>query len=94
MLSQALATFIAPIASGPECFFVGNVDPAHLFDILARCSADEALFIVTSKTFTTTETMANATLAKDWLIAHGVNPETALVGVTAAPESRKLGSCP
>lgn len=86
MLSQALAPFIAPIASGPECFFVGNVDPAHLFDILARCSADETLFIVTSKTFTTTETMANATLAKDWLIAHGVNPETALVGVTAASE--------
>ncbi len=86
MLSHALAPYIAPIAKGPELHFVGNVDPSHLYDILAQCRPNETLFIITSKTFTTAETMANARLAKDWLIQHGVEPKTALVGVTAAPD--------
>ena len=86
MLSAALAPYIAPVAQGPELFFVGNVDPSHLYDILTRCNPAETLFIITSKTFTTAETMANASLAKDWLQRHHINPGDAMVGVTAAPE--------
>jgi glucose-6-phosphate isomerase len=48
--------------------FVSNVDPAHIGDILAKLDAETTLFIVSSKTFTTLETLANAKVARRWLI--------------------------
>ena len=49
-------------------FFVSNVDSTHLAETLREIKADQALFIVASKTFTTQETMSNAEVAKDWLV--------------------------
>ena len=82
MLAQALG----PVCDGPDLHFVGNVDPAHMFDTLARCKPEQTIFIVTSKTFTTSETLANAELAKSWLIRNGISPDEAMVAVTAAPD--------
>lgn len=50
-----------------DVHFVSNVDPSHLGDVLAKVVPEETLFIVTSKTFTTLETMTNARSARDWL---------------------------
>ncbi|MBY6190544.1 glucose-6-phosphate isomerase [Microbulbifer agarilyticus] len=47
--------------------FVSNVDGAQLTDVLAGLDADSTLFIVSSKTFTTSETMTNARSALAWL---------------------------
>ena len=77
MVSAALASH----ADGPRVHYVSNVDPAHLHDVLAGCLPDSTLVIVTSKTFTTAETMRNAALARDW--ADGRGP--GMVAVTAAP---------
>ena len=63
--------------------YVGNVDPHALYDILAQCDPRSTLFIMTSKTFTTNETLANAGLAKGWLEQNGVAPDAAMVAVTA-----------
>ncbi len=49
-------------------YFVSNVDGTHLAEVLKRVQADTTLFIVASKTFTTQETLANATSARRWLI--------------------------
>jgi glucose-6-phosphate isomerase len=49
--------------------FVSNVDPEHLTRALARLDPATTLFVVTSKTFTTQETLANAGGAKAWLAA-------------------------
>jgi glucose-6-phosphate isomerase len=49
-------------------FFVSNVDSTHLAETLREVKADQTLFIVASKTFTTQETMSNAEAAKDWLV--------------------------
>ncbi|MCL1911021.1 MAG: glucose-6-phosphate isomerase [Leptospirales bacterium] len=49
-------------------FFVSNIDGAHMDETLGLCSADETLFIVASKTFTTQETMTNAETAKRWVL--------------------------
>ena len=49
-------------------FFVSNVDSTHLAETLKAVKADQTLFIVASKTFTTQETMSNANAAKKWLI--------------------------
>jgi glucose-6-phosphate isomerase len=55
-----------PCAS-PDVSFVSNVDPWHLSRALAPLDPATTLFIVTSKTFTTGETRANAASAKEWL---------------------------
>ena len=52
--------------------------------MLITCDPHKTLFIVTSKTFTTAETIANAMMAKDWLNRHGVDAGPAMVAVTAA----------
>ena len=49
-------------------FFVSNVDSSHLAETLREIKAEQTLFIVASKTFTTQETMSNAEAAKDWLV--------------------------
>ncbi len=49
-------------------FFVSNVDGTDLAETLLGLNAEETLFIVASKTFTTQETMANAQSAKSWLL--------------------------
>ena len=51
-----------------KLFFVSNIDGTHMAETLRQIEADETLFIVASKTFTTLETMTNANTAKKWLI--------------------------
>ncbi|MCA0185299.1 MAG: glucose-6-phosphate isomerase, partial [Proteobacteria bacterium] len=55
--------------NGPEIYFVSNLDSAHLAPLLETLDPRTTLFIVTSKTFTTQETMRNANTARDWLCA-------------------------
>jgi glucose-6-phosphate isomerase len=50
------------------CRFVSNVDGDDLADNTAGLDAAETLFVVSSKTFTTLETMTNARSARDWLL--------------------------
>ncbi len=47
--------------------FVSNIDPAALDDVLNKCRPESTLFIVSSKSFTTEETLENMTRAKQWL---------------------------
>ncbi|GHD92094.1 glucose-6-phosphate isomerase [Streptomyces naganishii] len=49
--------------------FVSNVDGADLHEATRDLDPAETLFIVASKTFTTIETITNATSARDWLVA-------------------------
>lgn len=48
--------------------FVSNVDGADLHEAIRDLDAAETLFIVASKTFTTIETITNATSARNWLL--------------------------
>ncbi len=77
-LGPAMATIaLAPFSKrGIKCFFVSNVDSTHLAETLREVKADQTLFIVASKTFTTQETMTNALSARTWLIEKlpSVNP--------------------
>ena len=49
--------------------FVSNVDGTDLVESLTGLQADETLFIICSKTFTTLETLTNAHAARDWLLS-------------------------
>ncbi|MEU0716235.1 glucose-6-phosphate isomerase [Streptomyces lavendulocolor] len=48
--------------------FVSNVDGADLHEAIRDLDPAETLFIIASKTFTTIETITNATSARDWLL--------------------------
>ena len=72
--------------------FVANVDGADFHEATLDLDAAETLFVISSKTFTTLETMTNAATARDWLIGklgtdaavakHFVAVSTNLEGVT------------
>lgn len=49
--------------------FFSYQDPDHVRSVLATCNPATTLVIVASKSFTTAETLANAAVAKDWLLA-------------------------
>jgi glucose-6-phosphate isomerase len=48
--------------------FVSNIDGTHLAEVLKKVNPETSLFIVASKTFTTIETITNATTAKEWFL--------------------------
>ena len=49
--------------------FVSNVDSTDFAEATKDLSAEETLFIVSSKTFTTLETLTNAISARDWVLS-------------------------
>ncbi len=49
--------------------FVSNVDGTDFAEAVRDINADETLFLVASKTFTTQETMTNALSAREWTLA-------------------------
>ena len=49
--------------------FVSNVDGDHVLEILKDLNPETTLFIIVSKTFTTQETISNATTIKKWLVS-------------------------
>jgi len=51
--------------------FVSNVDGTHLAETLRHLDPKQTLFVIESKTFSTQETMTNATSAKAWLAEAG-----------------------
>ena len=66
MAVQALRRFTSAV---PRCEFVSNVDGCHLADLLESADPQTTLFIVSSKTFTTLETLTNARTARAWVAA-------------------------
>lgn len=76
--------------------FVSNVDGTDFAEAVRDLDSAETLFIISSKTFTTLETMTNALTARDWLLA-GLNGEKAAVAQhfvavsTNAEEVAKFG---
>lgn len=48
--------------------FVSNIDGSQIFETLSHLHPETTLFIISSKSFTTLETLCNANTAKEWLI--------------------------
>jgi glucose-6-phosphate isomerase len=66
---------------------VSNIDGVALEQVFARFDPAATIIAVASKTFTTTETLVNATSALNWMTEHGVDdPYGRVVALTAAPE--------
>jgi glucose-6-phosphate isomerase len=54
--------------------FVSNIDGTDFFEATRDLDPEETLFIISSKTFTTLETMTNAHTAREWALASLKNP--------------------
>ena len=64
MVCDALSDFAKP---GLNVHFVANVDATEINRTLEKLNPAATLFIITSKSFTTQETLANAVTARAWL---------------------------
>jgi glucose-6-phosphate isomerase len=65
MATEALKPYGKP---GLNVHFVSNVDGTHIVETTKHLNPETTLFIVASKTFTTQETLTNATSAKEWFL--------------------------
>lgn len=66
MVTEALAFYKNHL----NVHFVSNVDGDHVHEVLKKIDPETTLFVVVSKTFTTQETLSNATTIKKWLVNH------------------------
>ncbi|MCI0749567.1 MAG: glucose-6-phosphate isomerase [Nevskiales bacterium] len=67
MVCQALAAYAGTL----RVHFVANLDGTCLSDLFRQLTPSRTLFIITSKTFTTQETLSNAATARRWVVAAG-----------------------
>ena len=65
MVTEALKPYWV---EGIQAYFVSNVDATHIAETLKKVNAEETLFLIASKTFTTQETMTNAHTAREWFL--------------------------
>jgi glucose-6-phosphate isomerase len=84
MTTHALRKFSA---STLRCHFISNIDDFMIEEILKKINPETTLFIVSSKSFTTLETLANAKKLRDWLKQKLQMPvDKHFIAVTAAPQ--------
>ncbi|MDQ5904744.1 MAG: glucose-6-phosphate isomerase [Pseudomonadota bacterium] len=100
MATTALGAYTHPSL---KVYYVSNLDAADLAPTLEQLDPRTTLFIITSKTFTTQESLTNAHSARDWLLSAAGGAGDAgdramaqqFVGVTAnAAEALRFGIAP
>lgn len=76
---------LKPFADGPNVHFISNVDGSALSQLLKKIKPVHTVFIVSSKSFSTQETITNAETVKSWLLKEIDEQDLArhLVAVTA-----------
>ncbi len=65
MVYESLKPYVTP---GLECEFISNIDPADAGQVVSHLDPETTLVVVTSKTFTTIETLTNARVVRQWLL--------------------------
>ncbi|KAI8813032.1 Phosphoglucose isomerase, partial [Cladochytrium replicatum] len=71
MVTEALKPYAR---KGIHVHFVSNIDGTHLAEVLKMVHPETVMFIIASKTFTTIETITNATSAKNWFLQTAKDP--------------------
>ncbi|WP_417330902.1 glucose-6-phosphate isomerase [Halomonas cupida] len=98
MVTHALSDFRPDVAHPVEVHFASTMDGSQLADYLSRFNPETTLFVLSSKSFTTIDTLSNANTARDWLVnrlvtnghQEGVDAELVMhqhfIGVSASPD--------
>jgi glucose-6-phosphate isomerase len=72
LVSEALLPFAQ---KGVTCHYLANIDGSEFFELAGKLRAETTLFIVSSKTFSTLETLKNAQASRAWYLAQGGSEE-------------------
>lgn len=87
MACNALGEFAAPAAPDLRLHFVSSIDGTQIADLLRSLRPETTLFIVSSKSFTTVDTLSNARTALQWMLSENDDQELLLrhhfIGVSA-----------
>ncbi|MDB4291965.1 glucose-6-phosphate isomerase [Maribacter sp.] len=70
--------------------FVSNVDGDHVQEVLKELNPETTLFVVVSKTFTTQETLSNATTIKKWFLQYGTQEDIAKHFAAVSTNSKSI----
>ena len=73
-------------------YFISNVDPSNLSEVLLNINPEESIFIISSKSFGTIETLKNANICKNWFKDNSKNNQSLkkhFFGVTANTKKAK-----
>ncbi len=70
--------------------FVSNVDGDHVQEVLKELNPETTLFVVVSKTFTTQETLSNATTIKNWFLQFGSQEDIAKHFAAVSTNTKKI----
>ena len=73
-------------------YFISNVDPSNLSEVLLNINPEESIFIISSKSFGTIETLKNANICKNWFEDKSKNNQNLkkhFFGVTANTKKAK-----
>ncbi len=92
--ATALTAFHHPTI---RAHFIANIDGQALFPLLNRLDPARTLFMISSKTFTTPETLANAVRAKAWLAKGQINSASLhrhMVALSANPQAADILGIP
>ena len=57
--------------------FISNVDGDHVYETIKHLNPETTLFVIVSKTFTTQETLSNATTIKNWFLKSATEKDVA-----------------
>ncbi|THD69513.1 glucose-6-phosphate isomerase [Robertkochia marina] len=86
MVTEALAYYKNHL----DVRFISNVDGDHVMESLKGLDPETTLFVVVSKTFTTQETLSNATTAKNWFLKTASEKDVAKHFVAVSTNLEKI----
>ncbi|ATA93612.1 glucose-6-phosphate isomerase [Capnocytophaga canimorsus] len=70
--------------------FVSNVDGDHVMEVIKHLNPETTLFVIVSKTFTTQETLSNATTIKQWFLQSAKPQDVAKHFVAVSTNLQKI----
>ena len=91
MVTEALKPYWQ---EGLRPHYVSNIDGTHLAETLKGLDPETTLFCVASKTFTTQETITNATSARTWLLDHLKDKQACLLYTSPSPRDQRGSRMP
>ncbi len=86
MVTEALKFYESHL----KMHFVSNIDGDHVYETLKHLNPETTLFVVVSKTFTTQETLTNATTIKKWFLKHATQKDVAKHFVAVSTNVEKI----
>lgn len=100
MTCRALAESQPDSAKSISIHFVSSMDGSQMSELLEKLNPARTLFVISSKSFTTIDTLANANTAREWLksASKGVSEEILLshhfIGISANPDKASAWGIP